>query len=160
MKVISMKIASILAAAALVLAPCAASAQTAPHTPSPAVQTLNACLAHATTADDNTVLMRWIFVALSRHPSVAQYANITDAQRTDASRQMGALLNRLLLDACPNETRAVLQADGAEGLQAAGQGFGQRAVAGLMGNADVSASVSDMTSYLDLQRFAALMSQN
>ncbi len=141
------------AAAALLLTPQIASAQT---TPSP-TEALSSCVTNATTDADKIVLMRWLFVAMSRHPSVTELANVSDAQRVDANRQMGALVNKLLLDACPNQTRAAVASGGEQALQAAFSAFGAQAMRTLMNNPDVNAGVIEMTAYLDQQRLAALI---
>ena len=148
-----MKLAWIVAAFAIVLAPQVASAQSA------ATTALDTCITRATTEQDSVVLMRWMFFAMARHPSVAQYANVPDAQRVESNRAMGALVNRLLLEACPNETRAAFQADGQAAIEAAFGSFGKRAMADLMDHPDVNAAIVEMSAYLDQTRLTTLLQQ-
>ncbi len=138
--------------AAFALSPMAAHAQT----PSPTAQALSNCIQRSTTAEDNVVLMRWMFVAMARHPSVSSLSNVSDAARTSANRDMGTLFNRLVLQACPNEARAALQTDGQAAFQVAFAAFGQRAMTGIMGHPDVTAAVSEWATFIDQQGLAGL----
>lgn len=152
-----MKKMLVLAAAlglALALTPQRAAAQVAP---SPEDVALTQCISRATTSDDDIVLMRWIFIAMARHPSVSQLVSITDAERVDANRRMGALMNRLLLDACPNEARTAFAKEGAEAVRVPFSALGERAMTEIMGNPDVSAGVGEVAAYIDENRLAALM---
>ncbi|MBI3439971.1 MAG: hypothetical protein HY054_15200 [Proteobacteria bacterium] len=155
-----MKIASLLFAMACFIAPTAAIAQEPPPTaqaPSAESQALMACVVRNTTTDDSIVLMRWMFVGIARHPSISQMASISDAERVDANRQMGALFNRILLDNCSNETRAALQVDRAHAMGFAFRALGSHAMSDFMGNPDVSSSISDVLSYIDQRRFAEIV---
>ena len=100
--------------------------------------------------------MRWLFVGIARHPGVSQMASISDGQRVDANRQMGALFNRLLLDTCANETRAAFQADREHAIGFAFRALGSHAMTDLMSNPDVAAGISEVGAYVDQRRLAAL----
>lgn len=126
---------------------------------SPQTQTLSACIEQSTTPEDGTLLIRWIFIAMARHPSVNSLASIPDAERVSINRQTGALLNRLILDACPDEARAALLVDGERAMVAPFESFGRRAMEGIMAHPDVEASVAEMASYLDEERLGQLMAQ-
>ena len=70
---------------------------------------------------------------------------------------MGALVNRLLFDACASEARAAVQAGGQDAaLEAAFGTLGEKAMTDLMGNADVLASVIQLGAYVDRERLTAL----
>lgn len=84
-------------------------------------------------------------------------ASISDAQRVEANRQMGALVNRLLIEACPNETRAAFRENGTEALSAPFSALGEHAMVDIMGNADVNAGIAEMGSYIDSERLGALI---
>lgn len=137
-----------LKSAALAIVCALAPMQSWAQTPSPTSQALSACLLRSASEADRIVLIRWIFVAMARHPSVSGLAAIPDAQRVAANRQMGALFNRLLLDSCPNETRASFQAEGEKALEIPFGTLGEAAMTGIMDHPDVNASVIEMTAYL------------
>jgi len=101
--------------------------------------------------------MRWLFIAMSRHPSLPPGARVSDSDGLEANRTMGALVNRLLFEACPDETRATVQAHGRDAaLDAAFGTLGEKAMTDLMANTDVLASVIQLGAYVDAQRFEAL----
>ena len=148
-----MKLRSLVLAIACIVSPTCSWAQT----PSPTAQALSTCLTRSTSSADHLVLIRWIFVAMARHPSVSDLAEIPDAQRVAANRQVGALFNRLLLDSCRNETRAAFQAEGEKALEVPFATLGEHAMTGIMEHPDVNAAIVEMTAYLDRERLAALM---
>ncbi len=80
-----------------------------------------------------------------------------DTEALDANRNMGALVNRLLFQACASETQAAVAAQGREAaLEAAFSTLGERGMTDLMGNPDVLASVIQLGAYVDQQRLNAL----
>lgn len=139
-------------ALAFAVAPVNARAQSE----SPTIQALSACVERSTTQQDSVVLTRWLFVAIARHPSLVNLANIPDSERVAANRSMAQLFNRLVLEDCRAETRAAWLADGQPALDAPFRSFGERAMADIMGHADVNAAVAEMSSYFDSEGFAAL----
>lgn len=147
-----MKYAMLAALAALVLTPQLARAQT-----SGAADALSACVVRSTTDADSVTTARWLFIAMSRHPSLPRSVRVNDADGLEANRQMGALVNRLLFDACASEARAAVQAGGQDAaLEAAFGTLGEKAMTDLMGNADVLASVIQLGAYVDRERLTAL----
>lgn len=120
-------------------------------------EALSACVSSSMTSSDSVVAARWLFIAMSRHPSLPQGARLSDAEGLQANREMGALVNRMLFEACHSETRAAFEAHGQEAaLDAAFNTVGEKAMTDLMGNADVMASVMQLGAYIDHQRFNAL----
>jgi hypothetical protein len=137
---------------ALGLAPASAYAQAAAET-----DPLRACVTRSVTGEESVVTARWLFIAMSRHPSLPQTARVNDADGLEANRQMGALVNRLLFEACANETRAAVRASGREAAVNVVFGtLGEKAMTDLMGNPDVLASVIQLGAYVDRARFEAL----
>jgi hypothetical protein len=151
---VGMRVLLFAVVAAFALSPAHAHAQTS----SPASQALAACIQRSATAQDDVVLIRWIFIAMARHPSVSSLAEIPDAERVSANRDMASLFNRLVLESCPNEARAAL-AGGQEVFGAAFASFGERAMIGIMQHPDVNAGVAEWSSYLDRDGLIALMNQ-
>ena len=124
---------------------------------SPTADALSACILRSTSSQDSVTTARWLFIAMSRHPSLPQSARVSDNDGIEANRQMGALVNRLLFDACSTEARASVQAAGQEAtLNAAFGTLGEKAMTDLMGNSDVLATVIQLGAYVDRERFDAL----
>jgi hypothetical protein len=127
------------------------------QTTSDPVSALNACVSGAVTTEDSVTTARWLFIAMSRHPSLPQSVRVSDTEGLEANRRMGALVNRLLLDACAQETRAAVSAAGHDAAFHAAFGtLGEKAMADLMGNTDVLASIIQLGAYVDRDRLSAL----
>lgn len=141
------------AMAALVLLTTPAAAQT-----NAGIDALRACVANSTNEEDSVVTARWLFIAMSRHPSLPQSVRVGDREGLDANRQMGALVNRILFDTCADETRIAIAASGSEtAFQTAFGTLGEEAMGDLMTNPDVMASIVQLGAYLDTNRLATLM---
>jgi hypothetical protein len=123
---------------------------------SPAADDLGRCLVKSTNATDRTDLMVWVFTALSAHPAVKAYANVTDAQRVETSKVTARLLERLITADCHTEALAAIKGDGPASLQQAFSVLGQVAVAGLVKDPAVSGAMSQVTAQLDMTKFQAL----
>lgn len=107
--------------------------------------------------EDSVTTTRWLFIAMSRHPSLVRTAQVSDADGLDANRRMGALVNRLLFDTCAAEARTAFQSAGQEAaLEATFGTLGEKAMTDLMGNPDVLASVIQLGAYVDQNRLEAL----
>lgn len=78
---------------------------------------LSKCLVRSSTPADQTTFVAWAFGAMSAHPAVRQYSNFTDAQRTELSKTVGKLFERLLTVDCHAETVAALKYEGAQGME-------------------------------------------
>lgn len=138
---------------AMVAAPSISNAQTPAQN-----DALTSCVVRSATQADSVVLMRWLFIAISRHPDLPQNVRVGDAEGLAANRDMGALVNRMLFEACEAETRAAVAANGPEAAVEAVFGtLGEKAMTDLMGNSDVMASVIQLGAYIDRTRFEALM---
>ena len=123
---------------------------------SPATDALSACLTRSVTADDRLVLVKWVFATMARHPSVSAMATISDAQHTAITRDAGKLFSRLLTDSCASETRQAYVSDGEGAISTAFSALGATAMQDLMTHPDVQASLSELGSYLDMNKLQAV----
>jgi hypothetical protein len=123
---------------------------------SPTSDDLGRCLVKASSSEDKTTLMVWAFTAISAHPSVKAYANISDAQRLEVSKSAARLLERLTTVDCRKETLAAFKTDGPASLQGAFSTLGQVAVGGLVQDPAVAKAMSVVTSQLDMAKFQSL----
>ena len=124
---------------------------------SPEASALSACVTRSVNREDSVTTMRWLFIAMSRHPDLPQSARVGDSEGMEANRRMGALFNRLIFETCPSEAQAAFRALGQEGaLDAAFGALGEKAMTDLMANQDVLASVVQLGAYIDSERFNAL----
>lgn len=149
----------VIAAAIVAFALGFAAPAAAQSSPPPTASALSNCLVRATTAEDHTLLAQWIFITMSRHPSVSQMTSVSDAQAVTINRQVGGLVNRLLLDSCANETRTAVRAGGPQALESAFEMLGRTAMTTLMGHPDVNAGLAGFAGYLDQSRLRTLLGQ-
>lgn len=119
---------------------------------------LSMCLVGKSTMDDHVVLVRWMFVAMSRHPAVATLATLTDAQVDKANQQMAELFTRLMTETCRDQAKLALKNEGSLAVQQSFEKLGQQAGAELFINPNVAKSMSGITKYLDTKKLDALKS--
>lgn len=116
------------------------------------VDQLSACLVKATTATDKTVVLQWTFAALSTHPDLKSFSNVTDVQKEQLDKNLAQVLQRILVEQCSAQTKAVIQA---EGLQAVGDSFQELgSITGeeIIKNPEVKQQLKGVVRYLDLNK--------
>lgn len=141
-----------LAPSVLVLVAVCGSAQIA--SASEVEDRLSECLVKTTTEADQKTVLQWTFVALSAHPDLQAYSQVSAEQRKILDQNLAQLLQRILLEQCASETKAVIQADG---LQAVGNSFqqlGQITGAQILKTPEIKAQYKSVLSYLDWSKLA------
>src|SRR5262245_39725652 len=128
--------------------PCLAQSQT---------DVLARCLGDNTTGKDRKDLARWIFMAIATHPEMKDVSTASADEADRASRTMGTIVNRLLTESCRAEVQAAMRADGSQALGRAFETLGRLAMAELMTNKDVAASLGKFERYVDRARINALL---
>jgi hypothetical protein len=118
------------------------------------------CLVKSTSAEDRTVLVKWIFSAMSLHPDLASMSSISTQQRDALTQGVGALFQRLLLESCRTETHDAVQNEGIQTIQYAFQILGQVAVRGLMTDPQVLEGMKSVGKSLDEEKIKTLLSPN
>ena len=56
------------------------------------VDQLSNCLVKSTTATDKTAVLQWTFAALSAHPDLKQFSNVTETQKTQLDKNLAQVL--------------------------------------------------------------------
>ena len=118
----------------------------------PTVDQLSDCLVKSTTATDKTAVLQWTFAALSMHPDLKQFSQVTDAQKTELDKNFAQVLQRILVEQCSAQTKAVIQA---EGLQAVGNSFQELgSITGeeIIKNPEVKQQLNGVLRYVDLNK--------
>ena len=114
----------------------------------------------ARSGQDKAALVRWIFASTAQHPAVAELAQVTPEQRTEMSKAVAGLFERLLTQDCRAPFRDARKNEGQETVSA---GFGvlvQTAMRGLIENATVSSALASVDAHLDKQKIAAAMADS
>ena len=119
------------------------------------VDNLSNCLVKSTTDADKKVLLQWTFVALSAHPDLQSFSQVTTEQRDGLDKNLAQVLQRILVDQCSAETKAVIQTDG---LQAVGDSFqelGQETGEQILKTPEIKDQYKGLVRYLDLSKLVA-----
>lgn len=118
----------------------------------PTVDQLSDCLVKATTAADKTTVLQWTFTALAAHPDLKSFSNVTPEQKTQLDQKLAQVLQRVIVEQCSTQTKAVIQA---EGIQAVGQAFqqlGQSAGQDIIKDPAVRQQLQGTLRYIDLNK--------
>lgn len=143
-------VATLIAAVTLVFAAPAQAQSQAPAPAPNAVEALSTCLTDASSGKDRKDLARWIFMSMAAHPEMKRLGSISAQDRAAADKAMGALMTRLMTQACGDQTRQVVRAAGSNaGIQLAFGKLGELAMQELMSNADVDAAMGSFLQYAD-----------
>lgn len=117
---------------------------------------LTKCLVSKTNADDRTALVRWMFIAMTQHPVVADLSNAKQIDVDKASATAGALFTRLLTEACVDAARSAIKYEGAAAIQASFGVLGQVASADLFSDPKVNEVMAGLEKHIDQEKIATL----
>lgn len=124
-------------------------------TAGPTVDQLSQCLVKSTTATDKSAVLQWTFVALSTHPDLKSFSNVTEDQKTQLDQKFAQVLQRILVDQCAEQTKAVIKA---EGMQAVGDSFqqlGRTTGDEILKNPEVKQQLKGVIRYLDMGKLVS-----
>ncbi len=119
---------------------------------SPAVDRLSECLVKSTTASDKTTVLQWTFVALSNHPELKQFSHVTEAQKNALDQSVAQVLQRILVDQCSAQTKAVIQADGVQAVGESFQQLGQITGEEILKTPEVKHQLNGLLRYVDMNK--------
>ena len=119
---------------------------------SPTVDRLSDCLMKSTTVTDKTAVLQWTFVALSNHPDLKQFSHVTDEQKTALDKNVAQVLQRILVDQCSTQTKAVIQTEGIQAVGEAFQQLGQSAGEDIVKDPAVRQQLQGTLRYIDLNK--------
>jgi hypothetical protein len=119
---------------------------------SPAQDQLSQCLIQSTTAADKTSVLQWTFAALSTHPDLKAFAQVSDAQKEQLDQNFAAVLQRIVVEQCSTQAKAVIQEDGVEGIGSSFQELGQITGEEILKNPEIKAQLKGVLRYVDLNK--------
>lgn len=119
---------------------------------SPTVDQLSDCLVKSTTATDKTAVLQWTFSALSTHPDLKAMSNVTDAQRTQLDQKFAQVLQRVIVEQCAAQTKAVIQTDGLQAVGDSFQALGRTTGEEIIQNPEVKQQLKGVIRYVDLNK--------
>lgn len=118
----------------------------------PTVDQLSNCLVKSTTAADKTTVLQWTFVALSAHPELTKFSNVNEEQRTQLDKNLAQVLQRILVDQCSGQTKAVIAAEGVQAVGDSFQELGQITGEEILKNPEVNNQLKGVLRYVDLNK--------
>jgi len=145
----------------MILMGALAAALAAPGMASAGVYTddMSKCLVSSATPADNDILVKWVFAALSAHPSVKPMTTVTQAQREEYSRAAVKIMERLLLQACRKQSIMAIKVEGSSAVEASFGVLGQVAFRGLMTDPGTMAQIASLATYMDRPAWEGLMKE-
>jgi hypothetical protein len=120
---------------------------------------LSRCVVQKTTDADRTLLVKWMFAAVTKNPALSGMASLSQADCDKLNAGAAALYDRIILTECRSQTIAALKNEGVESLGQAGQVLGGAAARQLMGSPEVSAEIEKMGSGIEKERWKALAAE-
>ena len=123
----------------------------------PYADDLTKCLVDSTTEKDRTDLIRWLFVSAALHPDVSGVTTVTDKQRTEMTKTVGQLLERLLTHSCRSEFRSAVRFEGSQTVEISFGVLGQVAMKGLLEHPAVAKGLGELETYVDQNKISAVM---
>ena len=121
-------------------------------TAGPTVDQLSNCLVKSTTATDKKTVLQWTFVALSTHPDLKAYSNVTDVQKEQLDKSLATVLQRILVEQCSSQTKAVIAAEGVQAVGDSFQELGQITGEEILKNPEVKGQLKGVLRYVDLNK--------
>lgn len=113
---------------------------------------LSRCLVESSSQQDKLALVRWMFSAMSLHPHVEPFANITAEQREQFDKGMANVFTRLMTQTCLQQTRKAVQYEGAIAIQSSFKILGQVAARELFAHPRVAAGLAGLEKHVDSQK--------
>lgn len=118
----------------------------------PTVDQLSDCLVKATTAADKTTVLQWTFTALAAHPDLKSFSNVTPEQKNQLDQKLAQVLQRVIVEQCSTQTKAVIQAEGIQAVGEAFQQLGQSAGEDIVKDPAVRQQLQGTLRYIDLNK--------
>ncbi|UBX51771.1 hypothetical protein LDO52_10570 [Acinetobacter pseudolwoffii] len=118
----------------------------------PTVDQLSDCLMKSTTATDKTTVLQWTFVALGNHPDLKAFSNVTATQKEALDKNLATVLQRILVEQCSAQTKAVIQSEGLEAIGDSFQALGRTTGEEILNNPEVNHQLKGVLRYVDLNK--------
>lgn len=118
---------------------------------------LGSCMVDSLNGKERKKLAQWIFLAMSAHPDIQKFSNVTKEIQDETDRDIGNLITRLLTKDCLKEAETALDKESQTALKNSFELVGKVAMQELMANSNVASSITGYVKYLDKSKIDALM---
>lgn len=143
-----------------VLVAALAAGPTAPAHAGPSADALSQCLVQSTTEQDKADLVRWMFASEAQHPAVSELATVAPEQRTELSKTVAAVFERLLTKDCQTQFADARAHEGEKTVSVSFSILVQTALQGMIENPNVSSALSAVDDHLNKEKISAAMAQS
>ncbi len=118
----------------------------------PTVNQLSDCLMKSTTVTDKTTVLQWTFVALGNHPDLKAFSNVTASQKEALDKNLATVLQRILVEQCSAQTKAVIAAEGVQAVGDSFQELGRITGEEILKNPEINNQLKGVLRYVDLNK--------
>ncbi len=132
----------------------------APALSGPASDALGTCMTDSLNGKERKQLGKWVFLAMSVHPEISKFSNVTEELQNESDKFIGSLITRLLTEDCSAEARIALNNESSVALTSAFEVVGKVAMQELMRDKNVNNAISGFEKYLDKEKLNALQFTN
>ena len=119
---------------------------------------MSKCLVKSTSDADKSLLIQWVFAAMSAHPDVKALSNVSNEKGIEINKRTAGLLVSLLTERCKAETQQAVKYEGPGVLKTSFQVLGEVAMQGMMTNPDVVSYMSGLGKYVDTEALKKTLS--
>lgn len=113
------------------------------------------CISSKSSAKDDAVLTRWLFLAMAEHPSMRGLVQVDGQQAVEVDERMAALFQRLMTVDCAVQLRALPLGDLQQAFEVAFERLGQRAGSAIFDAPEVAAATERMVELIDMDAVEA-----
>jgi hypothetical protein len=117
---------------------------------------MSRCLVEKTTKEERIALVRWMFVAASAHPAVADIAKVGADELDKSNMVLGQLMTTLLTDRCKEQSKKAVKYEGPAAIQLGFQVLGQVAGSDLFSSPEVAKGMAGLEKYVDKKKLETL----
>lgn len=115
----------------------------------PFTDEMSKCLVRTTTDAEQIQLVKWIYAAISSHPDVQAFSNLSAEDADSLSGEAADIMMALLTERCSTETSQAIRYEGAIALQSSFGVLGQVAMQQLMMDPAVMAYFNSLEAHID-----------
>jgi len=127
-------------------------AQAGPYT-----DEMSKCLVRSTSEGDRTLLIEWVYAAMSSHPDVQAMSRVSPQMKASLSKRTANLMMTLLTERCKTETEQAVKYEGKNSLRVSFEILGKVAMRGLMSDPNVAKYVGQLDNYVDEDKLKRML---
>jgi hypothetical protein len=128
-----------------------------PSFASSSIEKASTCLTDSTSGRDRKDLVKWIYLAMSKHPEIRSHSSASARDDDESNRRVGELFTRLIADDCPAEINAMVSEHGIKSISLAFEVLGRVAMQELMAHPDVQSVFAGLDAHSDQSRIAPVL---